>query len=292
MNYAGESESTTNSNCPAARVMGINAPRPTQPQQLWIRRSEPPRPHGIPLRQLHLHRRYPFHAVTLLLAAADRQGRIALLDFRLKSAILWFDTDSKKGVQDLCWAQARPDSYLLAAINGPSTLSLYNASTGRCFWKYDASPEYLSCVRRDPFDSRHICAVGLRGFLLSVVLLGDTDDAVVIKELQIPTDSSELAKFERDATAGSSTSAVVSPAAAAFPSYVARLAFSQQWRHILFVTFPRELVVFDLQYETVVFSTALPRGCGKFLDVLPDPSNDWIYCAHRDGKLSTWRRKT
>ncbi|XP_068464338.1 uncharacterized protein [Phaseolus vulgaris] len=228
----------------------------------------------------------------LLLAAADRQGRIALLDFRLKSAILWFDTDSKKGVQDLCWAQARPDSYLLAAINGPSTLSLYNASTGRCFWKYDASPEYLSCVRRDPFDSRHICAVGLRGFLLSVVLLGDTDDAVVIKELQIPTDSSELAKFERDATAGSSTSAVVSPAAAAFPSYVARLAFSQQWRHILFVTFPRELVVFDLQYETVVFSTALPRGCGKFLDVLPDPSNDWIYCAHRDGKLSTWRRKT
>lgn len=227
----------------------------------------------------------------LLLAAGDRQGRIALLDFRLKSAILWFDTDSKQGVQDLCWAQARPDSYLLAAINGPSTLSLYNASTGRCVWKYDASPEYFSCVRRDPFDSRRICAVGLRGFLLSIVLLGDTDDAVVIKELQIPTDSSELAKLERDAAAGS-TSAGASPAAAAFPSYVARLAFSQQWRHILFVTFPRELVVFDLQYETVVFSTALPRGCGKFLDVLPDPSNEWIYCAHLDGKLSTWRRKT
>ncbi|KHN22115.1 WD repeat-containing protein 11 [Glycine soja] len=66
---------------------------------------------------------------------------------------------------------------------------------------------------------------------------------------------------------------------------------AQQWRHILFVTFPRELVVFDLQYETVVFNTALPRGCGKFLDVLPDPSNEWIYCAHLDGKLSTWRRK-
>ncbi|KAG2407955.1 uncharacterized protein HKW66_Vig0027770 [Vigna angularis] len=228
----------------------------------------------------------------LLLAAGDRQGRIGLLDFRLKSAILWFDTGSKQGVQDLCWVQARPDSYLLAAINGPSTLSLYNASTGRCVWKYDASPEYFSCIRRDPFDSRRICAVGLRGFLLSIVLLGDTDDAVVIKELQITTDSSEFVKLERDATSGSSASAVVSPAAAAFPTYVARLAFSQQWRHILFVTFPRELVVFDLEYETVVFSTALPRGCGKFLDVLPDPSNEWIYCAHRDGKLSTWRRKT
>lgn len=67
VNYAGESESTTNSNCPAARVMGINAPRPTQSQQLWIRRSEPARPIDIPLRQLHLHRRHPFHAVTHLL---------------------------------------------------------------------------------------------------------------------------------------------------------------------------------------------------------------------------------
>ncbi|KAL5150269.1 WD repeat-containing protein 11 [Glycine soja] len=228
----------------------------------------------------------------LLLAAADRQGRIALLDFRLKSALLWFDTDSKQGVQDLCWAQARPDSYLLAAINGPSTLSLYNASTGRCVWKYDASPEYFSCIRRDPFDSRRICAVGLRGFLLSIVLLGDSEDAVVIKELQIPTDSSELVKLERDGAGGSSaTASAASPAAAAFPLYTAKFAFSQQWRHILFVTFPRELVVFDLQYETVVFNTALPRGCGKFLDVLPDPSNEWIYCAHLDGKLSTWRRK-
>jgi hypothetical protein len=69
------------------------------------------------------------------------------------------------------------------------------------------------------------------------------------------------------------------------------MAFSPQWRNILFVTFPRELVVFDLKYETVLFSAALPRGCGKFLDVLPDPNNELLYCAHLDGKLSIWRRK-
>ncbi|XP_020225694.1 WD repeat-containing protein 11 isoform X1 [Cajanus cajan] len=226
----------------------------------------------------------------LLLAAGDRQGRIALLDFRLKSALLWFDTDSKQGIQDLCWAQARPDSYLLAAISGPSTLSLFNASTGRCLWKYDASPDYFSCVRRDPFDSRRLCAIALRGFFLSILLLGDTEDAVIAKEHHIRTDSTELAKLEKDAAAAGS-SATPSPVAAAFPLYPVRLAFSHQWRHILFVTFPRELVVFDLQYETVVFSTALPRGCGKFLDVLPDPSNEWVYCAHLDGKLSMWKRK-
>ncbi|XP_061350716.1 uncharacterized protein LOC133295864 isoform X2 [Gastrolobium bilobum] len=227
----------------------------------------------------------------LLLAAGDRQGRIALLDFRLKSALLWFDTDSKLGIQDLCWVQARPDLYLIASINGPSTLSLYNASTGRCVWKYDASPEFFSCIRRDPFDSRRICAIGLKGFLLSLVVLGDSEDGIVVKELQIRTDCSELVKLERDGAAAASAAAGPSPSSAAFPLYAARFNFSQQWRHILFVTFPRELIVFDLQYETVIFSTALPRGCGKFLDVLPDPNNEWIYCAHLDGKLSTWRRK-
>lgn len=96
-----------------------------------------------------------------------------------------------------------------------------------------------------------------------------------------------MLKLERDAAGGASAL----PASAVFPLYAVRFAFSQQWRHVLFLTFPRELVVFDLQYETAIFATALPRGCGKFLDVLPDPNNEWIYCAHIDGKLSTWRRK-
>ncbi|XP_030954601.1 WD repeat-containing protein 11-like isoform X1 [Quercus lobata] len=234
----------------------------------------------------------------LLLAAGDRQGRIALFDFRSRSPILWFETDSassKSGVQDLCWVQARPDSYLLAAISGASTLSLYNTSTGRCFFKYDAAPEFLSCLRRDPFDSRHFCVLGLKGFLLSVKVLGETEDNIVLKELHVPTDCSELQRLERDAAAsasgtgnGSNSSA---PASGVFPLYAVKFSFSPQWRYIVFITFPRELVVFDLRYEASLFSSALPRGCGKFLDVLPDPNNELIYCAHLDGKLSTWRRK-
>ncbi|GAV82489.1 hypothetical protein CFOL_v3_25940 [Cephalotus follicularis] len=229
----------------------------------------------------------------LLLAAADRHGRIALLDFRLKSVILWLQTEPN-GVQDLCWARSRPDSYVLAAISGPSSLFLYNTtasspSPGRCFFKYDASPEFLSCVRRDPFDSRHFCSIGLKGFFLSITVLGDeSEDDVVIRELQIRTDCTELLKLEREA--GTAVGGG-SPAAAVFPLYVVKFAFSPLWRHVVFVTFPRELVVFDLQYKTTLFAAALPRGCGKFLDVLPDPNNEFLYCAHLDGKLSIWRRK-
>ncbi|KAM2060823.1 hypothetical protein TB2_045955 [Malus domestica] len=145
-------------------------------------------------------------------------------------------------------------------------LSLYNSSTGLCFWKYDAAPEVLSCIRRDPFDSRHFCVVGLKGFLLSVTVLGETESDVIIKEFQIRTDSTELLKLERDMAGGVSGNS--SSASVVFPTYAVRFAFSLQWRHILFVTFPRELVVFDLQYETPLFSATLPRGCGEFLDVL------------------------
>ncbi|KAM1529495.1 hypothetical protein ACFX1Z_018697 [Malus domestica] len=142
-------------------------------------------------------------------------------------------------------------------------LSLYNSSTGRCFWKYDVVPEVLSCIRRDPFDSRHFCVIRI--------------------------DSTELLKLERDMAGGVSRNS--SSASAVFPTYAVRFAFSLQWRYIIFVTFPRELVVFDLQYETPLFSATLPGGCGKFLDVLPDPNYEFLYCAHLDGKLSTWRRK-
>lgn len=121
-------------------------------------------------------------------------------------------------------------------------------------------------------------------------MLGESEDDIAIKELQIRTDCTEFLKLEKDAVAagGSSSSA---PASAVFPLYAARLAFSPNWKHVIYVMFPRELVVFDLKYETTLFSAALPRGCAKFLDVLPDPNQELVYCAHLDGKLSIWRRK-
>ncbi|KAK3439410.1 hypothetical protein EUGRSUZ_C04259 [Eucalyptus grandis] len=224
------------------------------------------------------------------LLAFPSGSSVTVVDSRSLQLIAAVPSDSvspKSGVQDLCWIQSKPDSFLLAALSGASLLSLYSPATGRCIWKYDASPEYFSCIRRDPFDSRRACAIGIKGFLLSIKALGETEDDISVGELQIRTDCSELQRLERDLTGSSSSS----PAAAVFPTYVVKLAFSPHLKHILYVTFPRELVVFDLQYETALYAAALPRGCGKFLDVLPDPNHDWLYCAHLDGRLSIWKRK-
>ncbi|XP_021741757.1 WD repeat-containing protein 11-like [Chenopodium quinoa] len=233
----------------------------------------------------------------LLLAVGDRQGRLSLLDFKSRAPILWFDSDHnslKLGIQDICWVKSNLDSWAIAAITGPHLLCLFSSSTGKCFFKYDAVSEFLSCIRRDPFDSRHFVVLGLKGFLLSVKVTGESEDGVVLNELQIRTDSSELAKLEKDlggsGGGGGNNSANTSPTSAIFPNYPAKCSFSPGWRHILFVSFPRELVVYDLHYETALFAANLPRG-GKFLDVLPDPNSELLYSVHLDGKLSTWKRR-
>ncbi|KAM0932569.1 putative transcription factor WD40-like family [Dioscorea sansibarensis] len=230
----------------------------------------------------------------LRLAVGDRQGRIAIWDFRSRLVVQWLDLDSggaersRLGIQDLCWILS--DTWLLAAIHGPSLLALWNPTAARCIWKYDASPEFLSCIRRDPFDSRHLCVLGLRGFLLSAIVLSSgMEGDVSIKEHQISgvLDHAELQKLDKESSSASPNS----PALAVFPLFCARFSFSPLWRHILLITFSKELVVFDLQYGASLSSTSLPRGMGKFMDVMPDPGMNQLYCAHLDGKLSTWKRK-
>jgi len=120
-------------------------------------------------------------------------------------------------------------------------------------------------------------------------LLGTTENDVPTKEFQIQTDCSDLQKLEREVVASSSHSTC--PASAVFPLYSAKFSFSPHWKHILFATFPRELFVFDLKYEAALYVVALPRGYAKFVDVLPDPSQEFLYCLHLDGRLSIWRRK-
>ncbi|KAK3155963.1 hypothetical protein QOZ80_2AG0101060 [Eleusine coracana subsp. coracana] len=231
----------------------------------------------------------------LRLAAGDRHGRIAVWDARARAVLHWLNLDETRGVapgsgggvQDLCWIH-HGSGWLLASIHGPSLLCIWETSNNpRVLWMFDAAPEYLSCLRRDPFDARHLCALGLRGFLLSAITRQDSD--ISLQEHRVTCgagDVAELQKLEKEMAAPAPA-----PALAAFPLFASRLCFSPLWRQILFVTFPRELIVFDLSYSTALSVTPLPRGFGKFSDVMADPDLDLLYCTHLDGKLSIWRRK-
>ncbi|KAL6888632.1 hypothetical protein ACP4OV_009658 [Aristida adscensionis] len=231
----------------------------------------------------------------LRLAAGDRHGRIAVWDARARAVLHWLNLDEARGVapgtsggvQDLCWIH-HAGGWLLASIHGPSLLCIWETSVNpRVLWMFDAAPEYLSCLRRDPFDARHLCALGLRGFLLSAIPRQDSD--ISLQEHRVTCgagDVAELQRLEKDIAAPPPA-----PALAAFPLFATRLCFSPLWRQIIFITSPRELIVFDLSYSTALSITPLPRGIGKFLDVMADPDLDILYCTHVDGKLSIWRRK-
>nr|CAB3448800.1 unnamed protein product [Digitaria exilis] len=231
----------------------------------------------------------------LRLAAGDRHGRIAVWDARARAVLCWLSLDeargvapgSSGGVQDICWVQ-RDSGWLLASIHGPSLLCIWDtANNPRVLWMFDAAPEYLSCLRRDPFDARHLCAIGLRGFLLSAIARHESD--ISLQEHRVTCgagDVADLQKLEKEIAAPAPA-----PALAAFPQFATRICFSPLWRQILFVTFPRELMVFDLSYSTALSVSPLPRGFGKFSDVMADPDLDLLYCTHIDGKLSIWRRK-
>ncbi|KAL5208008.1 hypothetical protein ABZP36_032443 [Zizania latifolia] len=189
---------------------------------------------------------------------------MAVWDARSRLVLHWLNLDETRGVapgsgggvQDLCWIH-HASGWLLAAIHGPSLLCFWETSNNpRVLWMFDASPEYLSCLRRDPFDARHLCALGLRGFLLSAIPRPDSD--ISLQEHRVTcgaSDVAELQRLEKEIAAPAP-----SPALAAFPVFAARFCFS-------------------------------PLGFGKFSDVMADPDLDLLYCTHLDGRLSIWKRK-
>ena len=109
----------------------------------------------------------------LHLAVGDRQGRIAIWNVRCGEVIMWLSLEADKGrlgIQDICWVYGKP--WLLLSIHGTSLISVWDTTTGRSIWRLDASPEILTCVKRDPFDARQICIVSSKGLLLSVYIGG------------------------------------------------------------------------------------------------------------------------
>jgi hypothetical protein len=239
-----------------------------------------------------------FSTAHLQLAAGDRQGRIAIWDVASGDACTWLELESEKGrqgIQDLCWVHGHP--WLLAAIHGPTLVTIWNPATRNSIWKFDSGSELLGCVRSDPFDQRQLCVVGLKGLLLSILVGGVSDAEIHMKHYLIPGQEEKGAMVTgekektKDGTPVAGSTSAGAPALAASPGVIVGCLYSTTRRGLLYVMMPREIVVFDLAFGMVLSSTALPRGCAKLLDFLAVVDGDILYCAHQDGKLSAWNRK-
>ncbi|XP_024526780.1 WD repeat-containing protein 11 [Selaginella moellendorffii] len=289
-------------------VLPMPAPRPSLPASYvsalqWL-------PQGLP----HSAMEDLSAPQKLQLAAGDRQGRIAIWDVSSGLVATWLGDDkntgsSSGGVYNLCWIHSHP-SWLLAAIHGANLLVIWDPRSRSAIWRYDAA-DTLTCLRCDPLDSRQLCALGVKGLLLSILVTGTENNSVLSKSYQLEArsigdhderDRSSSSASSASGTGGTPSSggggASNSTTAAALPSMVmgtsARCHFSSSFgasRGILYVVLPREIVVFDLHLGMTLSSMPLPRGCAKFLDLVADVGGELLFFAHVDGKLSSWKRK-
>ncbi|MCO5554087.1 hypothetical protein L7F22_007613 [Adiantum nelumboides] len=245
----------------------------------------------------------------LRLAVGDKQGRIALWNVGTGEISTWLGLEAERGklgIQDMCWVYGQPWS--LIAIHGNSLISLWDTNTGRSIWRLDATPEVLGCVKCDPFDARQVCVIGSKGLVLSLHIGGILGVDVMVKRYQLnvaeeggnsvvpasgkvnggSTDR-DLGRDGGNATCASS-SAVVNQISAPLMGNNIKCLFSTNSRGIMYIMFPREFFVFDLEFGTMLSNAGLPRGCGKLLELVA-VEGDVLYCAHKDGRLTAWRKK-
>ncbi|KAL3689312.1 hypothetical protein R1sor_015621 [Riccia sorocarpa] len=233
----------------------------------------------------------------LRLAVGDRQGRVAIWDTAAKDIVVWLNLETDRGrlgIQDVCWVYGQP--WLLAVIHGPSLLVIWDPYQANPIWKYDAGAEYFACIRCDPFDARQVCAVGLRGLLLSLMVNGTSENDVASKHYNVVVseerNSGNLGMPSgKEVPPSSGSTSAGAPALAAFPGATAKAMFSPRTRSLIYLAYSREIVVFDLNFGMTLGTTPMPRGVGKLQDVLAIADHEILYCAHQDGKLSAWVKK-
>jgi WD repeat-containing protein 11 len=99
----------------------------------------------------------------LRLTAGDHHDRIVVWDARV---LHWLNLDETRGValvsiggvQDLCWIH-HASGWLLAAINGPSLLCIWEMSNNpRVLWMFDATPETTAELEAKLDEGRRLTA--------------------------------------------------------------------------------------------------------------------------------------
>ena len=65
-----------------------------------------------------------------------------------------------------------------------------------------------------------------------------------------------------------------------------QIAFSRSYRHHLFIVYPREIVIMDIEIKQAVGSIHLERNNSAFHHVMPCSQRDVLYCLHENGCVS------
>ena len=65
-----------------------------------------------------------------------------------------------------------------------------------------------------------------------------------------------------------------------------QIVFSQSYRHHLFVVYPREVLILDIENKLTMGSIVIERNAAALLQIMPSRQRDILYCLHENGCVS------
>eukprot|EP00054_Salpingoeca_dolichothecata_P029077 m.225827 g.225827 ORF g.225827 m.225827 type:complete len:1145 (-) comp26390_c0_seq9:52-3486(-) len=215
----------------------------------------------------NLHRPYG-----LRLVSGDSTGKLVVWDAISGHPLLQCSEGGKgkpgKQVQDLAWIvpsenkDASPRGYILS-LHYPSPLILWSVDKGQPVWKVDFGDKLFSFAL-DPFCSSRMVVMTHHALLL-------VDDFSTEK---VPSPLKQKYQIANEESSGKSES----------ESF--RALFSPVDEHQLFLVFPKEILIMDLEIKQTINAIGLERGMSPFVSVAPCTTTNMLHCLHANGCIS------
>eukprot|EP00118_Oscarella_pearsei_P009065 m.49863 g.49863 ORF g.49863 m.49863 type:complete len:1222 (+) comp34038_c1_seq1:279-3944(+) len=251
--------------------------------------------HKAPVTRVEWSREYYHHSLSdpycLHLASADSSGKITVWNAREGEVQAEF-AESAKPIIDMKWlANDEMSRDLLAVLHHSSALIVWNADTGVKVWKQNLSESPLG-FSLDPFNYNELAV------LSSDCLLFVCDFSGMKPPLKPPK------KFYVSGGGGSSKKASVMKKVrqqlvgdgrrseeSLCLSDCLQMVHSPSCHHHLFLVYPREILVLDLQVHQTVGSIPIERNGSSFQQLVAARQRDVLFCLHENGCVSVRTRR-
>lgn len=257
-------------------------------------------------------------AYSLKLASADSAGNILIWDV-YKSSVQCEFRDGNKQISDMIWYSSENNPQLLAVIHSPNIVNLWNTQTGTKIWRvvYDyerqRETESFSQIIQDPFCHSRVILLGQtslsfiddfsptntpsgqsrRFYITNTNKQATTPSTATVKRsTSITSTSSHLTARLKTIIEGNDHSKQDEISASNVVSLndCIQILFHPLHRHLIFIIYPREILIFDLQILQTIGSIPCEKTSAAFYKIYACSRRDSLICFHESGTISIRNR--
>jgi len=257
-------------------------------------------------------------AYNLKLASADSSGNILVWDV-YKSSVQCEFRDGNKPISDMIWYSSEVNPQLLLVIHSPNIVNLWNTQTGAKIWRIayeyerQREPEMFSHIIQDPFCHSRVILLGqtsltfIEDFSPTNTPSGQSRRFYITNSNKQPTPPTQTVKRSTSITSTSSHLTArlktiiegsehstkqdeLSSSNVVSLNDCIQILFHPLHRHLIFIVYPREILIFDLQILQTVGSILCEKSSAAFYKIYACHQRDSLICFHESGTISVRNR--